>query len=537
MTFVYFRNRNILISQGVFQLNLPKVKINYQFKMENMNVTKRMKTLGFFGLVVAVSVATNLTTNLVSQKRDSLNLSNNQLPVTYAKFARAANAMETDFTVAAELSIHAVVHVKTKTPMKVQQYGGEFQNDPLFDYFFGRPQQSPKLKKRDDTPMQEGVGSGVIITNDGYIVTNNHVVDGSSDIEVTLNDKRTFKAKVIGADPNTDIALIKIEAKDLPVIAFGNSDSLKVGEWVLAVGNPFNLTSTVTAGIVSAKARNIRIIDSKMPIESFIQTDAAVNPGNSGGALVNTRGELVGINAAIASQTGSYAGYAFAIPVSIVQKVVSDIRQYGVVQRALLGVSIRDIDSKLAKEKKLKTLEGAYVEKVNEQSAAKSAGIKDGDIINNVNGVSVTSSAELQEQVGRYRPGDKITVTVVRGDSEEKLKVELKNSQGNYGVVSSTDSDDTLGATFKEIDAKTKDKLGLDYGIEIKSLSKGKLAEQGIKPGFIILKINNQTIRSAEDVKAAFDAAINNREQEKALFIAGVYPNGKVVYYAINLVE
>jgi len=501
-----------------------------------MNATKRMKTLGFFGLVVAVSVATNLTTNLVSQKRDSLNSSETQLPVTYAKFAHAAHAMETDFTVAAELSIHAVVHVKTKTPMKVQQFGG-FQNDPLFDYFFGRPQQNPRSKKDDDTPMQEGVGSGVIITNDGYIVTNNHVVDGSSEIEVALNDKRTFKAKLIGADPNTDIALIKIDAEKLPVIAFGNSDSLKVGEWVLAVGNPFNLTSTVTAGIVSAKARNINIINTKMPIESFIQTDAAVNPGNSGGALVNTRGELVGINAAIASQTGSYAGYAFAIPVSIVQKVVSDIRQYGVVQRALLGVKIKDIDSKLAKEKKLKTLEGAYVEEVNNQSAAKSAGIKEGDVINNVNGVPVKSRAEVQEQVGRYRPGDKITVTVVRGDSEEKLKVELKNSQGNYGVVSSQDSKDVLGATFKDVDAKIKDKLDLDSGVEIKSLTKGKLADQGIKPGFIILKINSQAVRSAEDVQAAFDAAMNNGEREKALFIVGVYPTGKVTYYIINLAE
>jgi Do/DeqQ family serine protease len=500
-----------------------------------METTKRMKTLGFFVLVVAVSVATNLTTNMVSKKGEGFSHQENKLPVTYAKFAHAANAMETDFTVAAELSIHAVVHVKTKVPMRTQQFGN-FQDDPLFDYFFGRP-RSNKRAPKEEVPMQEGVGSGVIITNDGYIVTNNHVVDGSSDIEVTLNDKRTFKAKVIGSDSNTDIALIKIDAKDLPVIAFGNSDSLKVGEWVLAVGNPFNLTSTVTAGIVSAKARNIRIIDSKMPIESFIQTDAAVNPGNSGGALVNTRGELVGINAAIASQTGSYAGYAFAIPVSIVQKVVADIRQYGVVQRALLGVSIGDIDSNLAKEKKLKTLEGAYVNQVFDQSAAKNAGIKKGDIVNNINGIPVKSTAELQEQIGRYRPGDKITVTVVRGDSEEKLKVELKNSQGNYGVVSSQDSKDVLGATFKEIDLKTKEKLQLDYGVEIKSLSKGKLADQGLKPGFIILKINNQTVKTAEDVQSAFDDAINNGEQEKALFIAGVYPNGKVTYYAINLAD
>ena len=500
-----------------------------------MNLTKRMKTLGFFGLVVVVSVATNLTTNFIKNKsNDGEGVPETQIPAAYAKFSSVPNAMETDFTVAAELSVHAVVHVKTKTPMKQQQFGG-FPNDPFFEYFFGRPQ--PNQMQPKEAPMQEGVGSGVIITNDGYIVTNNHVVDGSSEIEVTLNDKRTFKAKLIGTDPNTDIALIKIEAEKLPVIIFGNSDSLKVGEWVLAVGNPFNLTSTVTAGIVSAKARNINIINSQMKIESFIQTDAAINPGNSGGALVNTHGELVGINTAIASQTGSYAGYAFAIPVSIVQKVVADLRKYGVAQRAVLGVEIKDIDSQLAKDKKLKTLEGAYVGKVNDQSAAKSAGMKEGDIINNVNGVQVKSATELQEQIGRYRPGDKITIKVVRNDSEEKLKVELKNRQGNTGVVSSENSTELLGATFKDIDTKTKDKLQLDFGIEIKSLSKGKLADVGIKPGFIILKINNLAIRTADDVQSAFDAAINNGEQEKVLLIAGLYPNGKVTYFAINLAE
>jgi len=419
--------------------------------MKIMNATKRMRTLGFFVLVVAVSVATNLTTNLISHNHESSDFQGNQLPVGYARFAHAGNAMETDFTVAAELTIHAVVHVKTKTPMRTQQMEG-FPNDPFFQYFFGVPRQNqPK-----EMPMQEASGSGVIISNDGYIVTNNHVVDGSSDIEVTLNDKRTFKAKVIGTDPNTDIALIKIEAKDLPVIVFGNSDSLKVGEWVLAVGNPFNLTSTVTAGIVSAKARNINIINSQMKIESFIQTDAAVNPGNSGGALVNTHGELVGINTAIASQTGSYAGYAFAIPVSIVQKVVADLRKYGVAQRAVLGVEIKDITSDLAKEKNLKTLEGAFVGKVGDESAAKKAGVKEGDIINNVNGVYVKSVSELQEQIGRYRPGDKITITILRDNKEQKLNVELKNRQGNFGVVSAQNSEDVLGGTYKEVNDKTK---------------------------------------------------------------------------------
>lgn len=499
-----------------------------------MNATKRMKSLGLFVLVVAVSVATNLTTNLVSHKNEGFNGQDNSLPAGYAKFARASNAMETDFTVAAELSIHAVVHVKTKTPQKIQQFGGGgFPNDPFFQYFFGQPQ----MPRQQELPMQEASGSGVIISKDGYIVTNNHVVDQSAEIEVTLNDKRTFKAKVIGTDPNTDIALIKVEAENLPIITFGNSDSLKVGEWVLAVGNPFNLTSTVTAGIVSAKARNINIINSQMKIEAFIQTDAAVNPGNSGGALVNTRGELVGINTAIASQTGSYAGYSFAVPVSIVQKVVADIRKFGVVQRAVLGVEIKDITNELAKDKNLKTLEGAFVGKVADNSAAHKAGVKEGDIINNVNGVNVKSVAELQEQVGRYRPGDKITITVVRDNKEHKLNVELRNRQGSTGVVSSQTSEDVLGGTYKEVSDKLKQQLGLDYGVEIKSLSKGKLADQGIKPGFIIVKINNQPIRSAEDIQTAYDAAVNNGQQDKVLLIAGLYPNGKIIYYAINLAE
>jgi len=503
--------------------------------MKIMNATKRMRTLGFFALVVAVSVATNLTTNFISQKKESSTIQNNQLPVGYAKFAHAANAMETDFTVAAELTVHAVVHVTTKTPMKSQQMDG-FQNDPFFQYFFGNPRQNQNQPK--EMPMQEASGSGVIISNDGYIVTNNHVVEGSSEIEVTLNDKRTFKAKVIGTDPNTDIALIKIDATDLPVIVFGNSDSLKVGEWVLAVGNPFNLTSTVTAGIVSAKARNINIINSKMKIESFIQTDAAVNPGNSGGALVNTRGELVGINTAIASQTGSYAGYAFAIPASIVQKVVADLRKYTVVQRAVLGIEIKDISSDLAKEKNLKTLEGAFVGKVGEESAAKKAGVKEGDIINNVNGIDVKSVSELQEQIGRYRPGDKITITIIRDAKEQKLNVELKNRQGSTGLVTAqTGDDDQLGGTYKELSDKTKQQLGIDFGVEVKSLSKGKLADQGIKPGFIILKINNQPVRSATDIQEAYNAVVNNGESEKVLLIAGLYPGGKISYVAINLAD
>jgi len=496
-----------------------------------MNVSQKTKLLGLFLAVVAISIATNLTTDYISKNRSKENtVKENQVPSSYANFARAASAMETDFTVAAELSVHAVVHVKTKTPMRAQRFGGF--DDPFFEFFFGLPQQRPQ-----EAPMQESSGSGVIISNDGYIVTNNHVIDNSKEIEVTLNDKRTFKAKLVGTDPNTDIALIKIDAEKLPVILFGNSDSLKVGEWVLAVGNPFNLTSTVTAGIVSAKARNINIINSKMKIESFIQTDAAVNPGNSGGALVNTRGELVGINTAIASQTGSYAGYAFAVPTSIVQKVVSDIRQFGVVQRAVLGVSMGDITDKLAKEKNLKTMEGAYVDEVVENSAAEKAGIKKEDVITKVNGVDVKSAAQLQEQIGRYSPGDKVSITVLRNNKEITLNAELKNRQGNTSVVSSDANTDMLGAEFKEISAKLKNQFQLEYGIEVKSVSKGKFQQAGIKPGFIIVKINNQAIRSVDDIESALDAAINTSDQFKVLNIAGIYPNGKVSYYAINLAD
>lgn len=293
-----------------------------------------------------------------------------------------------------------MVHVKTTFQTSTRNYS----TDPFFDFFFGRPERSYPQQPQE----RVGTGSGVIISEDGYIITNNHVVQKSTNVEVTLNDKRSFPATVIGTDPSTDIALLKIDAKNLPVIPFGNSDALKIGEWVLAVGNPFNLTSTVTAGIVSAKARNINILDADMKIELFIQTDAAVNPGNSGGALVNTRGELVGINTAIASQTGSYTGYSFAVPISIASKVVADLKEFGVVQRAVLGVEIRDINDEFAKEKKLTLLNGAYVVNVVENSSAQDAGIEPGDIITNINGTKVKSVAQLQEQIGRYRPGIKL---------------------------------------------------------------------------------------------------------------------------------
>ena len=447
----------------------------------------------------------------------------------YAKLAHInAIAGETDFTIAAELSVNAVVHVKTTYVAKKQS----IPTDPFFEFFFGRPQYQERTR-----PQQQGFGSGVIISADGYIVTNNHVIEKADEIEVTLNDKRTFKAQLVGTDPSTDIALLKIEADSLPTIIFGDSDQLKVGEWVLAVGNPFNLTSTVTAGIVSAKARNINILNNEMKIESFIQTDAAVNPGNSGGALVNTQGELVGINTAIASQTGSYAGYSFAVPTSIVQKVVADLKQHGTVQRAVLGVQITDITNELAKEKNIPTLAGVYVHSVVELSAAAIAGVQSGDIITHINNTPVKSMSELQEQIGRYRPGDEITITILRNNKPQNLTVKLKNRQGTTDVIKKDTELTTLGATFAEIDSNTAQKLGISHGLQVKSLTKGKMQDAGINKDYIILKVNNKSIRSENDLKEVFNQAINAENQEKVLFIAGAYPNGKVAYYAINLNE
>lgn len=493
-----------------------------------MRNRKVLSVIGLLALVVAVSVATTVLVNRSNQKAQLQNgFAQQQIPANYARLLNAPRSTDTDFTLAAELTVNAVVHVKVKAEVQ-QPYGFGGRGD-IFEYFFG-PQQRPQQPQ-----IREGSGSGVIISNDGYIVTNNHVIDRSREIEVILNDKRSYSAKVVGADPNTDIALLKIEEKNLPVVIFGNSDSLKVGEWVLAVGNPFNLTSTVTAGIVSAKARSINILNAPLRIESFIQTDAAVNPGNSGGALVNTRGELVGINTAIASQTGTYSGYSFAVPSSIVQKVVSDLRQHGVVQRAVLGVNIGDITSELAKEKGIKTMSGVYVGGVVQNSAAEKAGVKEGDIITDVNGVTVKSTAELQEQVGRYSPGDKISLEVLRDNKKLKMQVELKNQQGNTDLVKSDIGIDVLGASFRKADEQIRQKFGIDYGVEVQSVSSGKFQSAGISKGYIILKINNLKMDSPEDIQTAFKTALDNNDNNKVLWITGFYPNGKTAYYAIDL--
>jgi Do/DeqQ family serine protease len=328
-------------------------------------------------------------------------------PIRYATLAADSNVMLPDLTFAAEKSIHAVVHIATQSV----RGGGWSSGNPFFDEFFGLRNQQPQIA--------QGFGSGVIISSDGYIITNNHVIESAQNIKVILNDKREFEAKLVGADPSTDIALLKVEAKDLQFLTYGNSNDLKLGEWVLAVGNPFNLTSTVTAGIVSARSRNLGINEDQLSIESFIQTDAVVNSGNSGGALVNQQGNLIGINTAIYSRTGSYSGYSFAVPVTIVSKVVEDLKKYGEVQRALLGVNISDINANLAKELKLEKVEGVYVGGVPENGAAREAGIREKDVIIQVEGKQIKNTAELQEKISQYRPGDKVNVIVIRNNEKK----------------------------------------------------------------------------------------------------------------------
>ncbi len=420
-----------------------------------------------------------------------------------------------DLTFAAEKAVHCVVHVKVKSVQDTYASSG----NPFFDYFYGyRRQQVPR----------EGYGSGVIISSDGYIVTNNHVISKADDIEVALNDDRVFTAKLIGADPSTDLALLKIDEADLPYLNFGNSETLRVGEWVLAVGNPYNLESTVTAGIVSAKARRLGIIASQMSIEAFIQTDAAVNQGNSGGALVNTKGELIGINTAIASQTGDFSGNSFAIPVTIVQKVIGDLKEFGYVQRAMLGISYQPTDDKFAKDKTSKS-EGIVVASVTENGGAAAAGIKEGDIITAINNASVNSPAELQEQLSKYRPNDQVNVSVIRDKKTQQFTVTLRNIDGNTQILRSDPSTDILGAKFEEVSKKDRQNLGIDSGIKVKDVGQGKLKEAGVRNGFIITSVNDRPVDSANDIQAI----VNSVKPKGRILINGVYPNGQVGYYAV----
>lgn len=427
-----------------------------------------------------------------------------------------------DFTVAADNTIHAVVHIKT-----------EYDNrrSSVYDYFFDF---RDFFGEQGGTPQPViASGSGVIISPDGYIVTNNHVVTESNRITVTLNNKRTYDAEIVGTDPSTDLAVIKIDAQQLPFMTFGNSDELKIGEWVLAVGNPFNLTSTVTAGIVSAKARNINILGSPdgSSIESFIQTDAAVNRGNSGGALVNTNGELIGINAAIASGTGFYAGYSFAIPSNIVRKVAADLRDYGTVQRAYIGVNIRELDNELAQEAGINDLLGVYVADVTENGAAKEAGLKSGDVILKVEEIAVNSPSELLEIVGQHNPGDKVNLLVRRNNKDMTFNVVLKNREGSTTLSKREEfnAQSLLGASFRPVPENIKKDLGIDNGLQITGLSNGKLRNAGIRDGFIITQIDGKPIKTEEDLASALS------NKRGGVLVEGIYPNRTRAYYGFGL--
>lgn len=428
----------------------------------------------------------------------------------------------TNFEYAAEISTNAVVHIKTESVYQQQI-------DPLYEFFYGRSfKQQPQVV--------QGAGSGVILSDDGYIVTNNHVIDRTSTINVTLNNKKTYKAELIGTDPSTDLALLKIDAKNLPSVGFGNSNDLNVGQWVLAVGNPFNLTSTVTAGIISAKARNINILSGNNgnglpPIESFIQTDAAVNPGNSGGALVNANGELIGINTAIQSNTGSYTGYSFAIPSNIVQKVVNDLKEYGTVQRAFIGVSIKNIDEQVVEELSLNDMSGVYVNSVTKNGSASKAGIKSGDIIKKVGSKNVTDVPELQEQISQFRPGDKVNLTIYRENKELEIPVVLKNLNGEEDLISYEENKihRLLGARLGDLDAKQKKELNIEDGIKVEEVFAGKMRSVGIREGFIITKINHTPVKS---VKTFTDILSTTKG---GVLIEGFYENGKREFYGFGV--
>lgn len=435
-----------------------------------------------------------------------------------------------DLTPAAESSVKAVVHIKVK---KTQQVREQQMIDP-FEFFFGG---DPRGGSRRSEPVV-GYGSGVIISNDGYIMTNNHVIDGGDELSVTLHDNRTLKAKLVGADPSSDIALIKIEGKDFPTIPFGNSDNLRLGEWVLAVGNPFNLNSTVTAGIVSAKSRSTASTGNQLEVSAFIQTDAAVNPGNSGGALVNASGELIGINTMIYSQTGNYAGYSFAVPINIAAKVVADIKKFGSVQRGLLGVAGTDVSAELVQKEGLKVNEGFYVGDFAEISAALAAGIEKGDVIVAIDGHRITSFGQLQEQISRFRPGDTVSVTVNRKGTEKVFKVTLRNKEGGSNILKSSaqSGDARLGATLKQLGANELRAYGLSYGLVVESLRAGALKNAGVREGFILLTANNAPLRSLADLNKVVSSLNQGGRGRSALLLRGFYPqSGDVVTYSVAL--
>ena len=464
-----------------------------------MNRNFKSIGLGIIGgaIPLAAFLMFNTYNSNLSTENSSTTIEQHDIPISKVNLLPSEIDSKLDFTKASEQSVHSVVHVKTKVERSY------VQRDPFFEFFYG-PGAGGKERKQ----YGMGSGSGVIVSKDGYIVTNNHVIQDASEIEVTLNDNTSYTARIIGTDPSTDLAVLKIDAPNLQAMPIANSDDVKVGQWVLAVGNPFNLNSTVTAGIISATARNINIIGSNsgnkdiMPIESFIQTDAAVNPGNSGGALINTRGELIGINTAIASQTGNYAGYSFAIPSQLVTKVMRDIIDYGIVQRGFLGVQISEITQELANEKNLTNTKGIYVAGVNKDSGADMAKIKEGDVILKVGTKEVNSISELQAEIGRRRPGDIVVLTLDRAGKTITKDVVLNDLDGNTSLISKDeiDSHTALGATCVELTKAEKKELNIKNGVKISSITTGKLRSVGLTKGIIITKVNNEEVSSVKQL-------------------------------------
>ena len=438
----------------------------------------------------------------------------NSIPAVKANYMSYND--EDNFVDAAEKTVNTVVHIKTEVISKGNSYYDFFGS--LIEQLYGGQMQIPNN-------VSVAYGSGVVISPDGYIVTNNHVVEGASKIEVTFNDKHKRSATIIGNDPSTDLALIKVDAKDLEYLTFADSDEVKVGEWVLAVGNPFNLTSTVTAGIVSAKARNINILGDGSTIESFIQTDAAINPGNSGGALVDMDGDLIGINAAIASRTGSYEGYSFAIPSNIVKKVVEDFLQYGALQRAYLGISIVEITEELAEAKGIKEMSGIYIMDVNERGGAKAAGLKEGDILLSVNNISVNSNSQLVGVIGQYRPGDKVTVKIQRNGEILVKDVTLKNLEGTEELHKEGDSfyNEVLGIKVQTLPASLKSELGINHGLKVVEVKDGIFKQKGITSDFIILSVNYHKVSSESDLNKALSNDRNGKVRIEGTNTSGTY--------------
>ncbi len=501
-----------------------------------------MKKQLFLSALVAliVSIATFAILNWFydNNRNETITIEHkNNLPSKEVAYedSKETKSMSLDFTKTADKVVNSVVHIRTSRLMNSNTSRGnspfrEFDDDDIFRYFFG-PQSRDRSRRnhQPDRRAQLGSGSGVIINSNGYIITNNHVIENADDIEVILHDNRNYKAKVIGTDPSTDLALLQIKEENLPALALVNSDDVQIGEWVLAIGNPFSLNSTVTAGIVSAKARSINILRGRnYAVESFIQTDAAINPGNSGGALVNMQGGLIGINTAIASPTGAYTGYGFAVPSNIVHKVVEDLLKYGLVQRGVLGVQILSVDGDLAKEKGLNITEGVYVQEVMPNSAAEKAGIESGDVIISADNEKTNSTPELQEIIATHRPGDKVNIVVNRKGKNKTLTVTLKNREGSTSLVKKDNTNilNIMGCELEEIDAETTAELGIKGGIKVSKLTDGKLRRQTqMREGFIITHVNNESVGTVDDF-------INKVSKNSGgIMLAGFYEDYPGTYY------